>query len=81
MDQLFGLQHRRNIPPSKVSPLGEDANPGFGKTQIHAMFWQAGIGLYCLMGAMPPIPNSKTFLRSFVSKSVFALFLLFRFSF
>ena len=25
MDQLFGLQHRRNIHPTKASPPGEDA--------------------------------------------------------
>ena len=50
MNQLFGLQHRRNIHPSKASPQGEDANPGFGKTQIHAMFWQAGTSAYIAYG-------------------------------
>ena len=45
---FFGAKKRtkRNIHPSKASPQGEDANPGFGKTQIHAMFWQAGTSAY-----------------------------------
>ena len=45
---FFGAKKRtkRNIHPSKASPQGEDANPGFGKTQIHATFWQAGTSAF-----------------------------------
>jgi len=42
MDQLFGLQHRRDIPPTKAFPRGKDANSESQKPTTRCTFWYRG---------------------------------------
>ena len=53
MNQLFGLQHRRDIPPTKAFPRGKDATAPPRRSLHQGTPGRHSPGVACLNGALP----------------------------
>ena len=57
MDHLFGLQHRRDIPPTKAFPRGKDATAPPRRSLHQGTPGHHSPGVACLNGALPHTPE------------------------